>query len=247
MNHDKQQEEDELYVFNKFVKAARLPVSDGSIIKQYPPEPDIRCSLADGDAIGFELGEAVDPNLARSLDLSISVKTDMREHFELLPANEKEQFKELYGNADLFFKFGSGLTKSRILDNFPDIFRFLLSLDDKVKDDIDRTLPNFPVVCDRITVSRGCFIGPMFNKTGAMHISSGVVEALKSKFRKNYGCSYPVELVVHSDTRPLLPIQLWIKKAGEYIQHNLKNSPFRRVWVFDLHNSKIQYVYPPLE
>jgi hypothetical protein len=30
MNHDKQQEYDELYVFNKFVKVGRLPVSDKS-------------------------------------------------------------------------------------------------------------------------------------------------------------------------------------------------------------------------
>jgi len=246
MDTQSEQEKNELDVFKKFVKASGLQVVEDTIQKKEPPEPDIGCLLADGDTVGFELCEAVDPNLARSFDLSITVKTDMRRYFDSLPSNEKEQFKKIYGNANLFLKFSPDLTKSQILNSFPDIFLFLLSLDEKVKDDIDKTLPNFPVVCDRITIYRGCFIGPMFNRSNAMHISSGVFEALKSKFRKNYDCSYPVELVVHSDTRPLLPVQLWMKKTSKYIEDNLQNSPFRRVWVFDLHNRSIEYVFPSL-
>ena len=231
----------------KFVKASGLHVVHDTVQKKEPPEPDIGCSLADRDTVGFELCEAVDSDLARSVDLSISVKTDMRSYFDSFPSNEKEQFKKMYGNADIYFKFKSDLTKNQILGSFPDIFRFLLSLDEKVVDDIDKALPNFPVVCHRITIYRGCFIGPMFNRSNAMHISTGVVEVFESKFRKNYNCSYPVELIIHSDTQTLSPFQLWIEKARGYIKENLLNSPFRRVWIFDLHGMKIEYVFPSVE
>ena len=94
MDNQSEQEKNELDIFKKFVKVSGLQVVQDTIQKKEPPEPDIGCSLADGDTVGFELCEAVDPNLPRSFDLSISIKTDMRRYFDSFPSNEKEQFKK---------------------------------------------------------------------------------------------------------------------------------------------------------
>lgn len=245
MNRQDKQRKIEISVFKEFVKFCLLEIV--SFDSKDPPEPDILCELKNGNKLAFELVEAVDHNQARQHDLSISVKQEMRQYYESLSGSSKNNFNNLYGNADLFFKFGDDLTKNKILNNLPEIFTFLLSLDEKSEGNIKNTTPNFPNVCKKIRINRGCFIGPMFNISNAMYIKDGVTEALSSKFNKAYSCSYPIELIIHSDTRPLLPSTLWIDEVKGYIKENLLNSPFRRVWVFGLHEMKIEYVFPSVE
>jgi len=246
MSHTKQQIEDELYIFREFINAAPLSISEESIVKQNPPKPDILCALHDGRTIAFELTEAVDPNQARVLDLSLTMKEELREHYESLSEGDKIKFDKLYGDADLFFGFRAECTKGQIRRDFAQIFRFLLSFNEKTEVDLPDNRSDFPETCERISVAHGV-VGPMFNSTRALYISAGILEGLKAKFNKRYESPHPIELIVHSDTRPLLPIQLWMKKTSEYIEDNLQNSPFRRVWIFDLHNRSIEYVFPPLK
>jgi hypothetical protein len=56
---DKSQEE--LAVFGRFVRFRRLRLVEGSVSKQQPPNPDIRCELVDEGMVGFEIAEACAP------------------------------------------------------------------------------------------------------------------------------------------------------------------------------------------
>jgi hypothetical protein len=56
---DKAQEE--LAVFSRFVQLHQLQIVDGSISKEEPPYPDIRCEVVGEGIVGFELAEACAP------------------------------------------------------------------------------------------------------------------------------------------------------------------------------------------
>ena len=112
MNHEDQQKRDEVEVFRRFANVCPLNICLDFVQTQQPPKPDIICQLADGGKIEFELSEAVDQQYNRKTKLSINqTLVGMRDYYESLPVGKKKEFKRLYGNATIHFKFKESATK----------------------------------------------------------------------------------------------------------------------------------------
>jgi hypothetical protein len=96
---------------------------------------------------------------------------------------------------------------------------------------------------DWITVSRG-INGPIFDDVPASVIGDPTVDSIKSKFSKNYQTIYPLHLLAYIDVNPMLPDHIWQSNASKYIENNIKQSQFDKVWIFDSQREKIKYSYP---
>jgi hypothetical protein len=247
MNNEQRQRAEEITVFRKFAKVYPLNICLQSIEQPDVPRPDIFCRIFDGTKIEFELGEAVDQNSQRHLCLSIDQTfIGMREYYDSLPKTEKILFSLLYGDANMEIHFKGNATKRKRQNAYSDIFRYLSSIKPGFTGKLKEGCSGFPLICKRIRIDRGVIGGPLFYEGYASSLIPSVYEVIKSKFEicNSYESKGQLELLVHSFNRPLVKKDMWIKKVQEYLQKNLANSQFKRVWVFDFHKTSIEYVYP---
>jgi hypothetical protein len=245
MNNEQKQKTEERTVFKKFAKVCPLNICLQSIKQPDVPKPDISCILHDGTKIEFELGEAVDQNYQRHFCLCRDqTLIGMREYYDSLPKAEKKLFYLLYGDANMEIHFKENATKRKRQNAYPDIFRYLSSITPGFVGKLKKGCSGFPLICKGIRIDRGVIDGPFFYEGYASFITSGVYEAIKSKFEKSYESNIQLELLVHSFNMPLAKKDMWLNKVQEYLQKNLANSQFERVWVFDFHKTSIKYVYP---
>ena len=85
--------------------------------------------------------------------------------------------------------------------------------------------------------------GPHFDQPPSGWLGDPTLDLVKQKFGKIYTSSAPIELLVHYELPPLSSDQLW-PKLRAFLEQHLVNSRFRRVWVFDVKNRTIPFVYP---
>jgi len=247
MSNETKQKQEERKVFEKFASICPIGICLDSIQQPDPPKPDIFCKDKNGNVIEFELGEAVDQNFQRLMELSMQTSIGMRSYFKSLPPSiEKERFSKLYGDAGFIFSFREGTTKIQKQNAYPEIFSFLLSLSPGYKGDVEDSAQGFPKICKkRITIVRDVPNGPLFDDEGVgAHIISGVLERIESKFRNSYETTGRLELLVHSFNIPLSLKIVWESKVQKYLEKNMNASQFKRVWIFDFHKPRIEYVYP---
>lgn len=238
-----EQQEEEKEIVERFLGVASIPYQKDGVQCLNPPHPDVLCTLIDGSKLAFELTEVIDPRQARNVNFGIDVKQEMYEYFQSMNHQRPYQINNLFGNADLFFRFDDGTTMHRFRKLLPKLFEVLLNLTDDVVGDIDQSA--LPAGVKRITVARGSFVGPMFNASGlALYIANTTIDRIKDKFAREYECDCPTELLVHSRMHALQPDILWLGDVQELVTKELPKSPFRRVWIFDYVDCSIRYVYP---
>lgn len=241
--HSNQQKE-EKEITEKFLKTAGIKIQSNGIRSLVPPSPDVLCTLVDGKSIAFELTTTVDPNLARNVKFAHSVKIEMRNYmFYNMASCDKAKLERIFGNADLYFKFNNGISKSKFMKLRPALFQTLLKCSSHTIGNIEKKLP---AGVKQIHIVRGAYVGgPMFNASGlALYFTNKTIECIQKKFNKKYACNCPIELLIHSKTRPLIPAFFWLSDVQKLVIDKLATSPFRRVWIFDYIKSEIVYVYP---
>jgi len=81
------QAEIELGVFHRFATLCPYDIQMDTIEKREPPEPDICCTLAGGDALSFELVEIVDESMARRHSDKRKLESILRRAYEESPIN----------------------------------------------------------------------------------------------------------------------------------------------------------------
>ncbi len=89
---EQQKGEEEVRVFEEFVRAAGLPIDIASIHKCFPPRPDIRCRYHSGKWSYFELTELCDESIAK---LEVRPGGDLTERFWSTDATERIVSKKL--------------------------------------------------------------------------------------------------------------------------------------------------------
>jgi len=68
MGSEQEKSKIELAVFNEFVAKARVPVVPGTICKPgTPSEPDIFCTLSNGEQVAYELVEICSSDIAATI------------------------------------------------------------------------------------------------------------------------------------------------------------------------------------
>ena len=228
-----QQNEDELRVFHSFIECAGLDVAQGSIEKLQPPAPDIQCLLG-ADLTCFELVEILDSQLARAVGNALTFQ-------QCLAAAANGQLPALT-NALIFVSFVDTSTTAKKSDAIPTLMTTLQALPagfhGDVSLDTDSALRG---VVRKMRVTRGEFVGPIFQVDAATFISDPVIERINSKLQKQYKTSSRLELLAFYELHPTQRAEYQLPAVGEFVHNNLNSSQFDRVWVFDAENGVVLY------
>ena len=96
-------------------------------------------------------------------------------------------------------------------------------------------------VVRKMRVTRGEFVGPIFQVDGATFISDPVIEQIDGKLKKRYATSSRLELLAFYELHPTQRAEYQLPAVGEFVRNNLNSSKFSRVWVFDAENGAVLY------
>ena len=239
----KERGDDELEVFRRFAVAAGLHNSHDCGEKRRSPEPDILFHPADGEPTAFELVELVDQDYAGRIGLLIGTKTALRTYYEALPPFQRKPFDLKYGNALLYFRFRASLTFKRRRAAFGAIFDELLALPNDFIGDAFEDECTLSQVLEGVSISRGRFVGPIFDPESVGWIGDPTVPSIREKFTKSYSTPHSIELLAYIETNPMFPDEVWIADLEEFLSAQPRPLPFRRIWVFDLGRNEVLFRY----
>ncbi len=231
-------------IFELFAVASTLAIDTSSIENRKPPEPDIRCRLDNGETVAFELTELIDEQHMERLAKTANTKDALYNHYEnYLSSDQRKLFDLLYNHAFLHFDFSidSKLKERRNKFNF--IFDLLLSCPEPLSEFEIRHCPKLMPILDTIRVSKSRINGPLFDVGNFGRLGDPTKPAILKKLYKKYECNYPIELVAYINWQLLPPEEVW-KHAVNSAAKNLSSSQFRKIWVYDLVNDKIEFIHP---
>jgi len=155
------------------------------------------------------------------------------------------RFKRKYKNALIYIAFNKKYSLIRRKRSIPYLVNFLLNLDENQikKDKIE--LNGCPEI-KWFSIRRGVYVGPLFRVGGFTPFSEPTLRKIKGKFNKKYQTKNKIDLLAYYALQPEIPKNHWLKETADYIQDNIANSPFNRVWIYSYTNNKILFLYPDL-
>ena len=229
--------ENELSVFRKFVRACSLSIIPESIENRFPPEPDILCKLTDGCTLAFELVEIIDSSLMKRFADKIELESDLKQAYYASPING-------FDDADVTIVFTHHSSAQQRKSAIEPIFEALASLPGNHNGRVPLKEKKLSKTVYFVIVSRGSPDGPHFGVSDAGSVSDPTEQTIRRKLEKRYKTTSPLELLAychlhHSNFRTGLAPRL------SAIEHEIQQSQFRRVWVFNNRTGCIEWMYPP--
>ena len=190
------QAESERALFELFANAVELPIAPGSVESRNPPEPDIRCTLRDVGPQCFELVEIIDSDLAKAVGIQLKFQDRLAE------AALARQIKSL-SDALVFVSFSKSSTNAQKQQASDILLNVLQQLPSAFQGNIDPAVDaGLGGVVRRIRLTRGNFVGPVFQIDGATSISDPIVERIQEKFAKDYTTDAPIDLLAYYQMHP---------------------------------------------
>lgn len=247
MNYKQEQKKiRESYIFKEYAKICPLEIV--SFDSKDPPEPDIVCELKNGDNLAFELVEAVDNKIPHKDSVIEKAETLWSEYYNSnLSEEESKRFDAVFTGCSLSLALTDHASEKVIKKAIPLLFKKYKNSSRDQLGLIHHAQDGLPEGCERIRIEPQ-EAKPIFRCSRASHISSDfVIKAVREKFGKTYETNHSIHLLVFNDHHSLGPDCIWLDKTKKYVQQNLPDSPFKRVWVFDKCSSKIAYVFPNSE
>lgn len=237
----------EMEVFKRFVAACPLPLLPDTATNRAEPEPDIRCSVKDGTALAFELGECADVTAQGTTGNVVAVtaveNTDWKLQRTIGEAYKAAVTEGRFVGAQRFdyhtievnFEDGASLHKCR--KAIPGVIETLSK----------HGPGEYFVGADSIRCAAwgtsGAYKGPIFycNGTG-IHVGVYVVERIKTKLEKSYKTDAPIHLLSWSQTASTEELAMLGKdrELADFLKTN-GMGPFARVWVFGLGENAIAF------
>jgi len=237
-------------IFRAFAADTGLDVAPRSIrsVKQRHGHPDIICRTNDGLPLAFELVQVVDQGMARDFSDSIRMNALFRKAYDTLPRNQRTRLRRRLHNALVGVWFEDGASLRGRVEVIPQVISVLEQIETKT----DGELPlaghsNLRSIVTRLSITRGQFVGPVFDVSAGGSFGDPVVDLLHKKFEKPYCVAAPIELLAFYELQPVSPDILWLPRVQEFVTQSLGVSPFRKVWVYDVVEHKVRYVYPTLQ
>jgi len=139
--------------------------------------------------------------------------------------------------------FHGQTSKRKREDAVPQILEWLRQMSDSFKGIAQSTGGLSKVVESAIVVRGSHGLGPCFEVDVTGWLDDPALDRVNQKLGKEYVSSAPIELLVsYRRQPPLLPDKLWPELCALLEQY--QGSKFRRVWVFDVKNKEILFVYP---
>lgn len=239
--------ERELTIFVHFAKICPVNILSGSIERRYPPEPDILCEINGKGLTAFEMVELIDTDLATRTLGGLKLKHLLNDGLGKLSSKEKREIKRRLSDALVHITFNPQASFRTRRDAIPKILKSFTTISPRCVGQLRLNARIQSVPCVKgITIRRGSFVGPCFDVEAAGFFGDPTLEKVKGKFSKAYQTSNAIELVGYYELQPVLKDSLWLPQLRVFVRKNLKNSPFRRVWIVDLPNQTIRYIYPKL-
>ena len=245
MNRKEDQKKREKYIFGEFTRVCPLDIV--SFESKNPPEPDILCQLKDGSSLAFELTEAVDDKVPQRMDNAQKAKKFWEDYKNNeLPKEDKERFDRIFSGCSITLNLNKQATMPKIkkaikliFKKYKNSYRCQLGLIQRVESD------DLPDCCESIKIEPKDG-EPEFSCSRAMPISPKfVIDRIKSKFRKTYKTSCPINLLIYSGHHSFGPDGFWNQPdTKSYIEVNMGSSLFERIWIFN--RSEIVYVFPEI-
>ena len=237
-----QQELAELATFRRFAEVCPLAIDVESIENRLPPEPDIMCRLSSGEEIAFELVEIIDQEWARLTSGMFRDRKALRAAFDAASGEFRAALDARLHNALVYVEFTNDATSSQRRGAVPAI---LHQLTDLPIDFEGRWRPpagtQLADVLRGFTISRGSFGGPEFDVSAASSIGEPTVDRIRTKYRRTYATTRPIELLAFYELQPLAPKALWHRRLESFVEASWSTAPFRRVWLFDVGSRIITY------
>lgn len=231
-----QKKEWERYVFSQFASNSMINISLDTVESKDPPAPDILCKDRTGNYLAFELVEIVDEQMVKSIqqqiDLQKYYQNELRKHSHLVHCILRIIFRH-----DLGFSARRKASK--------EIATFLTQLPSNIAGDL--VIPtNLKPIVGHMAINRNGPVGPFVFIGNSDSMGDPLLERMQTKFKKGYDRSYPIELLAFYTVPSLLAFTGGIHMVEQFILGNLQNSPFRRVWMFDLNGLQIlnNYLLP---
>jgi hypothetical protein len=234
----------ELRMFKGFAVNAPLTIIADSVESRPPPEPDILCASESGETIAFELVELIDEGYARAISDMFKTKKMLDDLPGGLPTELKADLtKSFPGGAFISFDFSHGLPLRKRERASIDALRWIVA-----REANDGHFPTEGELRERVPLVHvhPWEWGLQFDSSLFTRLTDPTMDRLASKFGKTYETAHPIELLMYTEIDLLFPDSVWRPTVVPYIDENLEESPFRRVWLFKAGAGTIDYVYPGL-
>lgn len=240
-----QQAKNEIRIFNKFARVCPYQIDIDSITKKESPEPDISCKISDGRIIAFELVECIDERIARSNYGSPKLTQGFRDELEKLPKEKKERFEGVFRSSLISVTFSKKISTNKKMLSIPLIFDYLLTLGDAPYGKFNPgSYSGLKNVVDCIVIKNAGRL--TFDVKDPTFFADRTRECIEGKFRKKYGIRSETDLLVYYELQYEFSKNYWLPSVQEFVQNNIKDSVFQRVWIYSVTNNEIMFVYPAL-
>ncbi len=232
----------ELGIFQTFAEVCPLNITQESISKRNPPEPDVLCKLAEGEEVAFELVEIIDKDWARLTSGQFREAQTLRDGYRASTGEYRRALDERIADALVYVSFVADVHAKQRRSAVPDILRLLSTIrPDFCGDWKPSSGTTLHGTVRGITVSRGDWDGPEFDVEAVGAIGDPTLERVLAKWRKSYASAHPIELLAYYELQPQAPKALWLSSLDSFVRDNWNASPFRQVWVFDIGSRTISY------
>ena len=191
------QDEIELAVFRRFAEVSGLPIQFSSIAKRQPPEPDIFCSLSNGQGSAFELIEICNGNNAKFMAASPKIHDALTAEYNNLSSEYRVAFDRRFLSHPLSFSFKEDASLNRIRNAIHSLMIELISSSPCNDEFVSFSKSVTDVVAHvRFRGRMNNFDAVNFNIGGEFD-SAISLDAISAKLGKHYHSNYPIELLAY--------------------------------------------------
>lgn len=236
--------EKEFRIFSEFISCAGIQVKLDSIQNQDPRKPDILCEINDVGFVEFELTEILDSKLMGHNILTEKSIEMLYEYLRNLPIKTKDDFKNKFKNTNIYVLFKENTTIKVRRNAIPLIFERLMNLNSKFHGIALKNVKGLKKVIKYVTVNRDTSSSLSFDVHDPVFVAMKYVDVLEKKFNKTYDLKYPFELLIYIESNPKFPDNDWKPDVNDFLNEYFNDSPFRKIWYFDLFSSQIIFQYP---
>jgi hypothetical protein len=237
------QQQEEREVFDRFAQVCCSDIDVQTIEVRSPPEPDILCRVM-GERCAYEMVELVDSDAVRRQRRQVDMQSRLLDACESLRPSERAELDRCAGNASISLRFAEHASAHARDLVVPRIVDLLCRIDPDFSGEVSP--PSWwNGVIEGMRISRHGIVGPGFSVAAAGFLRNSMISRIQTKFEKTYQSDASIELLAyHHYRRPPIPPQFWLEPVTIFLSSHLAQSVFRRVWVFDYHDRRIDLTYP---
>jgi hypothetical protein len=230
----------ERLVFERFIDAAGLRVQPESIKRG--PQFDIVCETIDGQPLLFELTEAVDKGWASNIGAMTETTRLLLAQLRGGDDHDSRETRSRYHGWDICVTLPPAVGTRKLRPIVGRLFAWLAA---NAPDQIASTKlpPEFAGIIAKVnTTPIGTLWANIYCPGHTMWLGEPTRDAIAAKFAKDYPVGVGLQLLVYNYHQPAKPDAA--SNARAYLDANMSDEVFSRVWLYDGHTDHVLLKYP---